>query len=496
MSRHHARIVSVRTIRSDAPSASAWVVLLEPDDIAIGSASAQLPQRLLHQGFSVLSLHPGSGCPVSALRTAIAESVAEVTEDTARRLPVLFAGTGRLAAVAARAAIDHDGAGLLSMNGSLLRATWHVTQLPAPVLFLGSPDLPWTVSNALRLSAKTLGSRARLVRTGNDGTAQALAMWARAVNHGAWPATPARSRRLALPVAAALAMTPAAGLLLTGTPVGAAQRAGDGVVGAAIPAVDRGTLSGVAVKAHQRHGDGTLQKNEVPHSLSATSLTDAAGFRWVVNTDVTSTTAASSASGAINDQAAFTHSMTVSTSAGGTTQSAMGNPYDGYGGLLLTLNGTPCTGIGSGCVAYNGATTAQSDCNGRQLLFSPTQLLGLNVSRRVYVPSDDHFERTLNLFNNPTGSAHHDHDVDGELPGLGQHDRRDRHLGGWDDRGDFRRMGEHVRGVLGPDERHPAPGTRPADDGRCGGSGAGRHHERQLRTPPGPTGSPWVPVRR
>ena len=123
-----------------------------------------------------------------------------------------------------------------------------------------------------------------------------------------------------------------------------------------------------------------------------------------MNTDVTTTTAASSASGAINDQAAFNHSVTVSTSLGGTAQSAMGNPYDGYGGLLLTLNGTPCTGVGSGCVAYNGATAAQTDCDGRELLFKSTPLLGLNVSRRVYVPTDDHFERTLNVFNNPTSN--------------------------------------------------------------------------------------------
>jgi hypothetical protein len=404
MSRHHARTASVRTIRSEAPSASAWVVLLEPADMVVGSASAQLPQRLLRQGFSVLSLHPGSTCPAATLRTAIAESVAAVTDECEPTLLVLFAGTGRLAAVAARAAIDHDGAGLLSLNGSLLRATWQVTQLPAPILLLGTPDLPWPTSSALRLSAKALGSRARLVHTGDDGTAHALADWGRAVDRGAWPAAPARSRRLALPVAAALALTPAAGMLLSGTPVSAAQRVGDGVVRGASSAVDRGTLSGVAVKGHQRHGDGMLRDNELSHGVSTTSLTDAAGFRWVVNTDVTSTTAASSASGAINDQAAFNHSVTVSTSAGGTTQSAMGNPYDGYGGLLLTLNGTPCTGIGTGCVAYNGATSAQTDCDGRQLLFTPTSLLGLNVSRRVYVPTDDHFERTLNVFNNPTGN--------------------------------------------------------------------------------------------
>jgi len=403
MSRHHARTASVRTIRSEVAGASAWVVLLEPANTDASSASAQLPRQLLDQGFSVLSLHPGPRCPTAVLRAAIAERVAEVTEESRRSLPVLFAGTGCLAAVAARAAIAHDGAGLLSVNGSLLRATWGLTQLPAPILLLGSPELPWTASSALRLSTCALGNRARLVSAGcrDDGTARALADWGRAVNRGAWPASPTGSRRIVLPVAAALALAPTAAVLMSGTPVSAAQRAGDGVVTAASGASERGTLSGVKVGSHQRQGDGTLRS----HSLTATSLTDSAGFRWDVNTDVTATATASSASGAINDQAGFNHSVTASTANGGTTQTALGNPYDGYDGLLLSVNGTVCTGASTVCTVYGDAGAAQTDCNGRELLFNPIQAHGLTVSRRVYVPSDDHFERTLDVFSNPTGAS-------------------------------------------------------------------------------------------
>jgi hypothetical protein len=181
--------------------------------------------------------------------------------------------------------------------------------------------------------------------------------------------------------------------------VGATQRAGDGLVAAAKDTSERGTLSGVKVGSHQRHGDGTLRS----HSLSTTSLTDNAGFRWNVNTDVTTTLSASSASGAINDQASYTHSVTASTANGGTVQSALGNPYAGYDGLLLSVNGA-CVGVSSTCKAYSDAGQAQADCNGREILFNPKQMFGLNVSRRIYVPSDDHFERTLNVFNNPTGA--------------------------------------------------------------------------------------------
>ena len=408
MSTNHARASSVRSVRTEAPDAVAWVLLLMAPDNEVGGPSAQLPVHLLRQGFSVLSLHAASRCPAAVVRSAIAHALTEIGDTSDHTLPVLFAGTGGMAVAAAAAAATYEGAGLLTLDGPLLQAGWRLAKVPAPVLLLASSGLPWTKSRALSLSARTLGTRARLVREADTGarTERALRDWGRAALVGGWPDTSRTpgSRRLALPVAAAMAIAPAAGTLLTGSPVGASQRAGDGVVRGAGPRIERGTLSGVAVEARQRHGDGMARDRELPHSLSATSLTDAAGFRWVVNTDVTSTIGASSASGAVNDQAGFTHSVTVSTSAGGTAQSAMGNPYDGYGGLLLTLNGTPCTTAGPGCDVYNGGTTAQTDCNGRQLLFAPTNVLGLDVSRRVYVPNDDHFARTLNVFTNPTGS--------------------------------------------------------------------------------------------
>ena len=330
---------------------------------------------------------------------AIAESVVECTQEGDTRLPVLFGGIGSLAVVAARAAVDHDAAGLLTLNGSLLKVTWRSPQLPSPILMLASPELPWTASTALRLSAGAFGKRARFVgfRDGDDRTERALADWGRAVVRGGWPETGRRSLRVALPVAAALAVAPTAGVLLSGTPVGAAQRVGDGVATPAPAGPERGTLSGLKVGSHQRHGDGIL-----PHAaLGTIGLTDSAGFRWVVNTDVSNTTSdASSASGAINNQAGYTQSVTASTTAGGTTQSAMTGPYDGYSGLLLSVNGV-CTGITAGCDVYAGAGAAQSDCNGRELLLPSKQILGLDVSRRIYVPSDDHFERTLNVFTNP-----------------------------------------------------------------------------------------------
>ena len=49
---------------------------------------------------------------------------------------------------------------------------------------------------------------------------------------------------------------------------------------------------------------------------------------------------------------------------------------------------------------------------------------GLDVSRRDYVPSDDHFERTFDVFTNPGYHAHHRHRHHVEQPGLGHATRR------------------------------------------------------------------------
>ncbi len=51
---------------------------------------------------------------------------------------------------------------------------------------------------------------------------------------------------------------------------------------------------------------------------------------------------------------------------------------------------------------FNGATTGVATLNGRQVTITqPTPIDGLNVSRRVYVPSDGYFTRYLEVLSNP-----------------------------------------------------------------------------------------------
>ena len=88
------------------------------------------------------------------------------------------------------------------------------------------------------------------------------------------------------------------------------------------------------------------------------------------------------------------------------TQSTLNDAYDGYNTLIVSLNGTVCQSYQTaGCTSYNqNGAAPTATCNDRQLVF-PTQVIdGLNVSRRDYVPTDDHFERTLNVFDNTTNA--------------------------------------------------------------------------------------------
>jgi hypothetical protein len=332
---------------------------------------------------------------------AIANGVAALADEDPSR-PFLFAGSGRLAPVAALAAVEHDAAGLLSVDGPLLSVSWRLHRLDGPTLLLGTDAASRLTTGALRLSSAALGQQGRFARDGVGGVAgdRALRDWGTAVDRGAWPAPAlAGARRLALPAAAALLAAPTA-IALTATPVGASQRSGDGVAVAKRTSSPERMLRANKVPHGQRRGDGLLQ----PHATGSKALIDQAGFKWFINTDITFSTTSSASAG--DSEGSYTHAVPASTMNGGTVTSTLNDAYDGYNSLAMSVNGTVCNSTGTAnCTWYNknGALTA-SDCNSRQLLF-PTQVIdGLNVSRRDYVPSDDHFERILNVFNNPTAA--------------------------------------------------------------------------------------------
>jgi hypothetical protein len=136
-------------------------------------------------------------------------------------------------------------------------------------------------------------------------------------------------------------------------------------------------------------------------------LIDSSGLKWFMDTNITFSTS-SSASGAMSE-ASYTTSVTATTSLGGTTDSTLDDAYDGYQAMCVSLTGAtgPCETGNADYIFYNqtGAPpTADAACGNRQYIF-PTKLAGgVQMQRKVYVPSTDSFARWLNIFTNTTGA--------------------------------------------------------------------------------------------
>jgi hypothetical protein len=171
---------------------------------------------------------------------------------------------------------------------------------------------------------------------------------------------------------------------------------GDSLSATTTPSAGKTTLGGVKLTKAQRRGDALE-----PHNTGSGGLVDKADMEWFVNTNITFSTT-SSASAAFSE-ASFQKAVTASTLNGGTVQSQLNDAYDGYNAIYTSLNGTLCTQpLQTGCTGYNKLAAAPTAaCNNRALNFPVQSVDGLNLTRQVYVPSDDHFERTLNTYTNP-----------------------------------------------------------------------------------------------
>jgi hypothetical protein len=141
-------------------------------------------------------------------------------------------------------------------------------------------------------------------------------------------------------------------------------------------------------------------------ATGSAGLIDAAGVQYFINTDITFSTS-SSASGGMSE-ASYTQSVAVTTLNGGTTQYRLNDAYDGYQTICISMNGStgPCeTGNANYSIYNKNGAPPTATCNGRQLQF-PVQTIGnLQVSRLVYVPTDDSFARWINVVTNAGTSA-------------------------------------------------------------------------------------------
>lgn len=170
--------------------------------------------------------------------------------------------------------------------------------------------------------------------------------------------------------------------------------------------------AGHQVKAGEKRGVPLKLATPGPNSTGSVALTDQSGLEYFINTDITFSTT-SSASGAASE-ASYAGPVAATTSAGGTTSSTLNDAFDGYGTLCLSFDGgTGACDAGGGGKSPNGTSTytvynqngaPSMSCGGREVVYNTQQIGSINVSRRVYVPTDDSFARWVNIFTNTSGA--------------------------------------------------------------------------------------------
>jgi hypothetical protein len=153
---------------------------------------------------------------------------------------------------------------------------------------------------------------------------------------------------------------------------------------------------------HGRRGSGV-----VGQATGSQTLTDASGFEYFINTDITFSTS-SSASGAASE-ASYTGPVSATTSGGGTVSSTLNDAFDGYNSMCISTSGATGT-CETGNADYtiyndNGPATLDASCSNRQVIL-PVQTVGtLTLQRKVFVPANDEFARWVNIITNTGGSA-------------------------------------------------------------------------------------------
>jgi hypothetical protein len=172
-----------------------------------------------------------------------------------------------------------------------------------------------------------------------------------------------------------------------------------------VPLTDTGQLRARQLEHKEGKKQNGRQRQTAEKSTGSQALIDLDGVEWYINTDITFSTT-SSASGAASE-ASYTAAVAATTSAGGTTSSTLNDAFDGYNTLCVSLNGSlgPCTTGDANYTIYNDLGPAITECGGRQVVFPVMTVGQFDLSRKVYIPSDDAFGRWMNIVTNTGGTT-------------------------------------------------------------------------------------------
>ena len=412
------------TDRSTSAHATEWVVLAT--DRTRNWAASEVEWHLQRRGLRVARVDCPAGLSPSRAVTRLEAAAFRLRHGLGART-VHFAGVGA-AALAALEAAGNESASVIVWRGDVAGGR-RDRPLPAAALVVVHLEEGGAARRRARSLADRLGPAGRLAVVADpDQAAAAFDSWVGAARSGSWPApalAPAtaspvvRLRRLAVPAAVAVG----AGTMLA--PVAAAAAPASHTAATTSTAATTRTAGPATVR---RSGDGTRTRaaatltsatrhksfhgKNVPRSArsgdvhaastGSRSLIDDQGLQWFVNTDISFSTS-SSASGAMSE-ANYTHSVAAST---------LNDSYDGYNALCVsTVAATGACSTANGMWSvYNKNGPATTECPGtasgvdRQVDFAVQTVGTLAVSRKVFVPDNDHFARWLNVVTNNGSSA-------------------------------------------------------------------------------------------
>ncbi|ADW69524.1 carboxypeptidase regulatory-like domain-containing protein [Granulicella tundricola] len=147
-------------------------------------------------------------------------------------------------------------------------------------------------------------------------------------------------------------------------------------------------------------GNFTVTVNNLSTSLAgfATSAITKDGDSEQVDIQIISSTVTLPAT--LTDADSFTYTVGTAGTYGPTGNIGTNlSPFYNANNLTLTV-------AGAGAAFGNGGspTTAIQSLSGQQIEINQPSLLGLNVTRKIYVPTDGYFARRLEVFQNPTSS--------------------------------------------------------------------------------------------